>query len=448
VAVGAMLGATAARSGPNRARLMDAATARRSPSTRCPYTSFVIVMLACPKISDTTWSGVPWLCVRVQPLESAEQFRAGERRHPLVGEHERNILAGDRHPFELCERGVGRVLRDDAVVGRVPASKLLRGAFERDFVVVDDNERGRDRLQRPIVSQAVPRRKAPVYDLRMADVLRKSVDAPDEVVEFPNVRTDIVHLGDLTVGRLVNEPGWRWSTDVRPTVGGELCQIRHVGFVISGRLGVDFPDRSSVVFGPGDVFEIPPGHDGYTVGDEPVVQIEWSGLRNWAGYSTHSRVLLTFLFTDVVGSTEAAVRVGDGAWRDLLSQYFEAVRDELERFGGREVKTTGDGMLITFDGPARAIQCAAAIRRLARGHGLQLRVGVHVGEVEVVGNDVRGVAVHEAARIMAAAGPDEILVSDITRTLAGPAGFAFEDRGTHALKGLDGEWHLAAFAEA
>src|SRR5207248_8815231 len=131
-----------------------------------------------------------------------------------------------------------------------------------------------------ILAYASSLRKAPVYDWRMTDVLRKSVDEPDEVVEFPNVRSDIVHLGDLTVGRLVNEPGWRWSKDVRPTVGGEWCAIRHVGFVISGQLGIDFPDGSSVIFGPGDVFDIPPGHDGHTVGDEPVVQIEWSGLRN------------------------------------------------------------------------------------------------------------------------------------------------------------------------
>ena len=282
----------------------------------------------------------------------------------------------------------------------------------------------------------------------MADVLRKSVDEPDEVVDFPNVRTDIVHLGDLTVGRLVNEPGWRWSKDVRPTVGGEWCAIRHVGFVISGKLGIDFQDGSSVVFGPGDVFDIPPGHDGYTVGDEPVVQIEWSGLRHWAGIGgARSRVLVTLVFCDVVGSTEAAVRAGDGAWRDLLSGYFEAIRMELERFGGREVKTTGDGMLVTFDGSARAIQCAVAIRRIARAHGLQLRVGVHVGEVELVGSDIRGVSVHEAARIMGAAGPDEIFVSDLARTLAGTAGFVFEDRGAHMLKGLDGEWRLAALAD-
>jgi class 3 adenylate cyclase len=282
----------------------------------------------------------------------------------------------------------------------------------------------------------------------MADVLRKNVEAPDQVVEFPNLRTDIVHLGDLTVGRLVNAPGWRWSKDVRPMVGGEWCQNRHVGFVLSGRLGIDFQDGSTVVFVPGDVFDIPPGHDGYTVGDEPVVQVEWSGLRQWAGLGgAHSRVLLTLLFTDVVGSTEAASRIGDAAWRDVLSAYFEAIRGEVERFGGREVKTTGDGMLATFDGSARAVQCAAAMRRLGREQHLQLRVGVHVGEVEAVGDDVRGVAVHEAARIMGAAGPDEILVSDLTRTLAGAAGLTFDDRGVHALKGLEGEWRLAAFTE-
>ena len=281
------------------------------------------------------------------------------------------------------------------------------------------------------------------------EVLRKSVDEPDEVVEFPLVRTDIVHLGDLTVGRFVNQPGWRWSEHVRPTVGGEWCQIRHVGFIISGRLGIEFSDGTSVVFGPGDVFEIPPGHDGYTVGDEPVVQIEWTGLRNWGGVgTTRSRVLATLLFADIVSSTEVAARVGDRVWRNVLSETFESVREQLERFGGREVKTTGDGILVAFDGSARALQCAAAIRRVARVHDLAFRIGVHVGEVELVGDDVRGVTVHEAGRIMAAADPDEILVSELTRMLAATAGLSFEDRGTHPLKGLDGEWRLAAYREA
>jgi class 3 adenylate cyclase len=280
----------------------------------------------------------------------------------------------------------------------------------------------------------------------MADVLRKSLDHPDEVVEFPRVRTELVDLGDLTVGRMVNDVGWRWSKDVQPIVGGEWCQARHVGIILSGRLGIDFADGTSVVFEAGDVFDVPPGHDGYTVGDEPCVQVEWAGIRAFAGFPTgiRSRVLATLLFTDVIGSTELATSLGDGRWRELLSHYFEDVRQELERFGGREVKTTGDGLLATFDGSARALHCAAAIRRRANGHTLRVRTGVHVGEVELVGEDVRGVTVHEAARIMAVAGEDEILVSDLTRALAGAAGLAFEDRGTHAFKGLEGEWRLSA----
>jgi len=281
----------------------------------------------------------------------------------------------------------------------------------------------------------------------MPDALSKSLEAPDSVVEFPGMRARIVELGDLTVGELVSEPGWRWSTHVRPTVGGEWCQARHIGVVLSGRLGILLSDGTELEFGPKDVFDVPPGHDGFTVGDEPCVQIEWSGIRTFAGFPTgiQSRVLATLLFTDLVDSTAMAAKLGDTRWRELLSNHFEAARREFERFGGREVKTTGDGMLATFDGPARALHCAAAIRRDAESAGLRIRAGVHVGEVELVGEDVRGVTVHEAARVMAAAGPGEILVSDLTRALAGASGLKFEDRGTQTLKGLDGEWRLAEF---
>ncbi len=279
------------------------------------------------------------------------------------------------------------------------------------------------------------------------DALRKSLDRPDEVVDFPLISTSIVELGDLTVGRQVAEPGWRWSEHVRPTVGGEWCRARHIGYVVSGRLGIDFSDGTRIEFGSGDVFDIPPGHDGFTVGDEPCVLIEWSGITAWAGFPTgiHSRVLATLLFTDIVDSTAMAAKLGDIRWRDVLSRHYAAARAEFERFGGREVKTTGDGQLATFDGPARALHCAAAVRRRANEDGLRVRAGVHVGEVELVGEDVRGVTVHEAARVMAAGGPDEILVSDLTRALAGASGLRFEDRGRHELKGLDGEWQLSAF---
>jgi class 3 adenylate cyclase len=281
----------------------------------------------------------------------------------------------------------------------------------------------------------------------MPEAVSKSFDSPENVIEFPKLVARTVELGDLTVGHIVSEPGWRWSTHVRPTVGGEWCQARHVGFVISGKLGIVLPDGTEYVFGPDEVFDIPAGHDGFTVGDEPCVQVEWAGMRTFSGFPTgiHSRVLATLLFTDIVASTETAVRLGDGRWRQLLSEHFVSLRAELDRFGGREVSTTGDGVLATFDGPARALHCASAIRRTGEREGLQLRIGVHVGEVELVGDDVRGVAVHEAARITASAEPGEILVSDLTRALAGAAGLSFEDRGTHTFKGLDGEWRLAAF---
>ncbi|HSI98663.1 MAG TPA: adenylate/guanylate cyclase domain-containing protein [Gaiellaceae bacterium] len=282
----------------------------------------------------------------------------------------------------------------------------------------------------------------------MANSVIRSFRTPDEVVRLPKLTARLVELGELTLGYEVTEPGWRWSEHVRPSVGGDLCQVRHVGVVLSGRLGILLEDGTELVYEAQDVFDIPPGHDGYTIGDEPCVQLTWAGNRPFfAGFliGSRSRVLATLLFTDLVDSTAVAARLGDIRWRELLSGHFHSARAELERYGGREVKTTGDGMLATFDGPGQALRCAAAIRRIARRDALEIRAGVHVGEVEVVGDDIRGVAVHEAQRIMAAAGADEILVSDLTRALAGAAGLSFEDRGTNALKGLDGEWRLAAF---
>ncbi|HEX7256077.1 MAG TPA: adenylate/guanylate cyclase domain-containing protein [Gaiellaceae bacterium] len=282
----------------------------------------------------------------------------------------------------------------------------------------------------------------------MAEFQHKNFAAPDQTLRLPRLTAELVEIGELTVGYLVTQPGWRWSVDVRPTVGGEWCRARHVGVVLSGRVAVQLQDGELREFGPNDVFDIPPGHDGWTLGDEPCVQIEWAGLHTFAGLdsSLQGRALLTLLFTDLVDSTRTAARLGDRAWRELLTSHFQATRAELDRFGGREVVTTGDGMFATFDGPARALHCAEAIRRAARRAGLSVRAGVHVGEVELVGRDVRGVAVHEASRIMGQAAADEILVSDTTRVLALTSGLPFEDRGTHELKGLAGEWRLHALA--
>jgi len=156
------------------------------------------------------------------------------------------------------------------------------------------------------------------------------------------------------------------------------------------------------------------------------------------------RVLSTVLFTDVVGSTERAVDLGDERWRELLRSHDARVRTQLERFQGREVNTTGDGFLATFDGPARAIRCAVAIRDAVEALGLDVRAGVHTGEVEMRDADISGIAVHLAARVAAAAGAGEVLVSRTVVDLVAGSGLTFTDRGEHALKGVPGEWRLFA----
>jgi class 3 adenylate cyclase len=156
-------------------------------------------------------------------------------------------------------------------------------------------------------------------------------------------------------------------------------------------------------------------------------------------------VLTTLLFTDLVDSTATVVRLGDRTWRETLSAHYESARGELERFRGLEVETTGDGLLATFLSPAAALACADAIRTIAPREGLRVRAGIHVGEVERVGSGVRGAAVHEAARIVAAAKSDEILVSETAHALATVAGLTFEDRGPHELKGFAGTRHLFAY---
>lgn len=281
----------------------------------------------------------------------------------------------------------------------------------------------------------------------MGGIGRKNLRQPDESIELAGATEDLVEIGDVTVGRVVHPPGWRWSTHAKPLVGGDWCQARHVGVVISGRLAAVLPDGTEVELGPEDVYDIPPAHDGYVVGDEPCVLIEWAGLRTFVGGRAgfRGRTLATLLFTDLVDSTSTAVRLGDVAWRETVSLHYQAVRAELERFGGREVATRGDGILAIFDGPAAAVRCAAAICEHAAAGTLGVRIGVHVGEVELAGAEIHGVAVHEAARIMGEAGANEVLVSEITRGLAAASGLRFTDRGEHVLKGLDGAWRLYAY---
>ncbi len=154
------------------------------------------------------------------------------------------------------------------------------------------------------------------------------------------------------------------------------------------------------------------------------------------------RVLATVLFTDIIGSTQRAAELGDAAWSLLLGAHHERVRQQLSRFGGREVSTAGDGFLATFDGPARAVRCALAMIDALRPLGLEIRAGVHTGEIELAGEDIRGLAVHVGARIAALAGAGEVLVSRTVRDLVVGSGLTFTDRGLHTLKGVPDEWQV------
>jgi pimeloyl-ACP methyl ester carboxylesterase len=160
------------------------------------------------------------------------------------------------------------------------------------------------------------------------------------------------------------------------------------------------------------------------------------------------RVLATVMFTDIVGSTEAAARLGDRAWRQLLERHHALIRRELGRWRGREIDTAGDGFLATFDGPARAIRCAVGATGSVRELGLEIRAGVHTGEVELVGDDVRGIAVHIGARVSALAGAGEVLVSRTVADLVAGSGIEFMERGEHELKGVPGAWSLYSVAAA
>jgi pimeloyl-ACP methyl ester carboxylesterase len=157
-----------------------------------------------------------------------------------------------------------------------------------------------------------------------------------------------------------------------------------------------------------------------------------------------NRVLATVLFTDIVDSTEHAARLGDRAWRDLLNVHHTFVRKELTRFRGREIKTVGDAFIATFDGPARAVQCACTIRDSVVQLGIEIRAGVHTGEIELAGSDIGGIAVHIAARVIASAGQSEVLVSSTVKDLAAGSGISFSDCGSRVLKGVPGEWRLFA----
>ncbi|MBA2263450.1 MAG: hypothetical protein H0W10_02175 [Chloroflexi bacterium] len=262
-----------------------------------------------------------------------------------------------------------------------------------------------------------------------------------DVRHFPHGQIDVVELDDVVVGRMTYEPGWRWSTDIKPIAGTELCTYHHLGVTLSGRLRVETPDGAELEIGPGEVFEIPPGHDAWVVGDVPWVSVDFEAMRSYGRGpdARDNRSLATILFTDIVDSTMVATRVGDSTWKELLAKHNEQAQAAVDRHRGRVVKWTGDGMLALFDGAERAVRSAILLRSKMNELGLEVRQAIHSGEVEVSAGDVRGIAVHAAARILMLAQPSEILISGVVHDLLDGSSFTFADRGRHELKGLSGE---------
>ncbi len=234
------------------------------------------------------------------------------------------------------------------------------------------------------------------------------------------------------------------EVDVRsilPLIQAPTLVLHHTGFqqlpIAHGRYLAEHIPGARLVEVPGDLpllWELP----------DPMLEAVEEFLTGVDRPAVSTRVLATVLFTDIVGSTERATELGDRRWRELLQVHDDLAGRLVDRWGGRLVKTTGDGILATFDGPGRAVGCAAALREELRGIDMQIRAGLHAGEVELRDGDVGGIAVHIAARVLAAASPGEVLVSRTVRDLVTGSETVLEDRGAHHLKGVEGTWQLFA----
>jgi class 3 adenylate cyclase len=269
----------------------------------------------------------------------------------------------------------------------------------------------------------------------------KSFEQPDDVRTMPRLRVETVGLDEATIGLCRFDPGWRWSTDMGPVMGVQSCPIRHFGYTMSGLMRVVMDNGDTLDVGPNTVFEIPAGHDKWVVGDEQWVAVEWGASGRAMVAAMHDeteRTLATVMFTDIVDSTAILERIGDSAWHALLVAQNARLREELNVYRGREVKTTGDGFLAVFDSATRAVRCASAMARSREAIDVPIRIGIHTGEVEFIGGDVRGIAVHAAARVMALGGPNEVMVSSTTSDLLEGSDLVLEDAGAHELKGLTG----------
>ena len=237
---------------------------------------------------------------------------------------------------------------------------------------------------------------------------------------------------DIDVRRVL--PSVRVPTLILHRVDEKVIDVEHARYLarhIPGARLIELP-------GVDHIFWI---GDGDAILDE--VELVLTGRRQAA---EPERVLATVQFTDIVQSTERAAALGDRKWRDVLERFQSMVRETLREHRGREIDTAGDGFLAAFDGPARAIRCAAAVRERARAQGIDLRAGIHTGECEIIGDKLGGIAVHTGSRVADKAEPGEILVSQTVKDLVAGSGLQFAERGVHSLKGVPGEWRLYAFA--
>jgi class 3 adenylate cyclase len=263
-------------------------------------------------------------------------------------------------------------------------------------------------------------------------------------VSHPLAATSQVRIAQTVVSRHVLQPGWSWEEHARPWVGTPSCELYHRGVVLSGRMGIRTDDGEELVVGPNQVFDLPPGHVTWVEGEDELVMVDWAG---GAGFDPQSgdeaRAMATILFTDIVDSTARASGAGDASWKRTAAMHDDIVRSVLPEFGGREIETAGDSFLVVFNNVESAIRCGLALVRALAAIQLPIRVGIHSGEVVMGPDQVRGLAVHAAARILDEAGADEVLVSGTTRDLAeGTVGLTFESRGRFRPKGLDREHEL------
>jgi len=272
----------------------------------------------------------------------------------------------------------------------------------------------------------------------------RDLDDPDVVVTDPLRASSQVRLAQTVVTRHVLQPGWSWEEHAQPSVGTPSCELYHRGVVLSGRMGIRTDEGEELVVGPNQVFDLPPGHVVWVEGEDELVMVDWAG---GAGFDpqlgTEGRAMATILFTDIVDSTARAGAAGDASWERISAMHDDVVRSVLPGFGGREIETAGDSFLVVFDNVESAIRCGLALVEALSAIQLPIRVGIHSGEVVMSPDDVRGLAVHAAARIVDQAQAGEILVSGTTRDLAeGATGLMFESRGRFRLKGLEREHEL------